>query len=185
MYCQVGRGIYVFLHLSLTFSHSGLYHSKDLAQNLRKDLSIINKGLLDDVKIFTSSERRVIATADTFCKAFLNTHDIAPDFIMVSKEMLDDSNSAKDSMRLVKDKLRDILNHETETKLPKEIIIPSEMENPASSLKELIDLLSQLRMIMRTNYDRMEVMNLQTRWCCSESPFLFKERWEKCKTKVR
>jgi hypothetical protein len=80
------------------FTHSGLYHSRDLAENLRKDLSIINKNLLEDIKVFTSSERRVIATADTFCKAFLNTHDIAPDFIKVSKEMLDDSNAAKDSL---------------------------------------------------------------------------------------
>lgn len=84
------------------FTHSGLHHSRDLAQNLRKDLSIINKNLLEDIKVFTSSERRVIATADTFCKAFLNTHDIPPDFIMVSKEMLDDSNAAKDSLSHVR-----------------------------------------------------------------------------------
>lgn len=171
------------------FTHSGLYHSRDLAQNLRKDLLIINKNLLEDVKVFTSSERRVIATADTFCKAFLNTLDIAPDFILVSKEMLDDSNAAKDSLNYgkilflisVKDKLRDILNPETESIIPDNIKIPTEMGNPSQGLEELIYILAELRGIMRTNFDNLDVSKVQTRWCCSESPELFKERWEKCK----
>jgi hypothetical protein len=166
------------------FTHSGLYHSRDLAQNLRKDLSIINKSLLEDVKVYTSSERRVIATADTFCKAFLDTHDIAPDFIMVSKEMLDDSNAAKDSLSLIKDKLRDFLNPETQITIPDNIIIPPGMDNPVKDLQELINMLAELRVIMRSNFDRLDVTKLQVRWCCSESPELFRERWEKCKMNI-
>jgi hypothetical protein len=81
----------------------------------------------------------------------------------------------------VKDRLRDILNPETETIIPDNIIIPPEMNNPSEDLQGLIDILAELRGIMRTNFENMDVTKVQTRWCCSESPDLFKERWEKCK----
>ena len=161
------------------FTHSGLHHSRDLGENLRKDLSIINKSLLEDIKVFTSSERRVIATADTFCKAFLNTHDIDPQFIKVAKEMLDDSNAAKDLMEQVKARLREILNPLIRADVPSDIVVPPEMKDPRESVGNLMALLSRLRTIMRHNFDSLDIVELQKRWCCSESPFLFKERWEK------
>lgn len=53
-----------------------------------------NGDLLEDVKVFSSSESRVVATATTFTKEFLG-RDIPEDFIFITKEMLDDSNAAK------------------------------------------------------------------------------------------
>lgn len=47
------------------FTHAGLHQSRDLGENLRKDMKILNKHVTDDIKIWSSSERRVRATGNT------------------------------------------------------------------------------------------------------------------------
>ncbi|KAJ3332598.1 hypothetical protein HDU76_013702 [Blyttiomyces sp. JEL0837] len=161
------------------FTHGGKHQSRDLGENLRKDLRIINKALLDDIRIYSSSERRVLATADIFAKALLDIKDIPEELITVNKEMLDDNNAAKEQMETVKSRLQAILNPNEPVKLPIHYL-PEEIEDPELFLQDIIDLLSKLRTIMRANFDESDdLTHLQERWCCAESPYLFRERWEK------
>ena len=134
---------------------------------------IINKNVFKDVKIYSSSERRVTATADVFAQSFLNLDKIPSDLIVVTKEMLDDSNAAKEQMETVKSELQAILDPNLPSTAPPDLL-PKEIGNPTVFIDELINLLRSLRIAMRNNFETMDVNQMQSRWCCSESPYLFK-----------
>ena len=70
------------------FTHGGFHHSQEMGKNLRTDLNIINKGLSLDIQVLSSSEKRVIDTAETLCSSLLQT-TLDPDFILVTKEVGD------------------------------------------------------------------------------------------------
>ena len=52
-------------------THSARYQSQDLGENMRGDLLLMNKEAVDDVRVFTSSERRV-STSGKLSVAFAN-----------------------------------------------------------------------------------------------------------------
>lgn len=56
---------------------------------------------------------------------------------------------------------------------------PQNMPQPHVVLQEVSAIMARLRTIMRSNWASKDVENLQRRWCCFESPNLFRERWEK------
>jgi len=194
------------------FTHSARYQSRDLGENMKKDISILNKDVLNNVKIYTSSERRVIASAEIFAAALLDQHQSTlsasstptrsgrssadgvsshtltpkssmslrePLKLIVRKDLLDDSNAAKDLMDDVKKRLKILLRPGEPEKRP-ELIWPKSMnKEPVEVLKEAIELLSGFRAIMGRNFDTLDVEKIQERWCCGDEPWLFRERWEK------
>ncbi|OCH90971.1 cortical actin cytoskeleton protein asp1 [Obba rivulosa] len=216
------------------FTHSARYQSRDLGENMRKDISIMNKDVLQNVKIYTSSERRVVASAEIFAAALF---DVKPDNytspagsmpipvnntgasssrsstdgaptpttpsttssfrpttprrdhsqpgpqkppkLIVRKDLLDDSNAAKDLMDDVKKRLKILLRPGEPEKRP-ELTWPKSMKKePVEVVKEVIELLSMFRDIMRRNWEILDVDKIQERWCCGDEPWLFRERWEK------
>ncbi|EGN93062.1 hypothetical protein SERLA73DRAFT_163739 [Serpula lacrymans var. lacrymans S7.3] len=190
------------------FTHSARYQSRDLGENMKKDLSIMNKEALQNVKIYTSSERRVIASAEIFAAALLepqhpsysapsstpssrtsrsssdglsinggalpkNGQQTLPLALIIRKDLLDDSNAAKDLMD-------DILLRPGEPEKRPELTWPKSMKKePVEVVKEVIELLSSFRAIMKRNFETMDVDKIQERWCCGDEPWLFRERWEK------
>ncbi|KAF9259502.1 hypothetical protein L218DRAFT_874643 [Marasmius fiardii PR-910] len=171
------------------FTHAARYQSKDLGEIMKKDISIMNKEVLQNVRIFTSSERRVVASAEIFAAALLEnpyhsqqhsayssqTHT-APFPLIVRKDLLDDSNAAKDLMDDVKKRLKILLRPGESEKRP-ELTWPKSMKK--EPVEEVIELLSEFRDIMQRNFEQMDVSKIQERWCCGDEPWLFRERWEK------
>ncbi|KAG0004511.1 hypothetical protein BGZ80_000323 [Entomortierella chlamydospora] len=159
------------------FTHAAKYQSRDLGDNLRKDLQIMNKQVLDDVKIFTSSERRVRATAELFTQRFLDIREVPKDMLLIRKEMLDDSNAAKEKTDLVKKQLFDLLQPDHADIM--EQMWPKDLENPGDLVQDIILAMRKLRETMRKNFKELDIDSIQKAWCCYESPSLFYERWEK------
>ncbi|EMD40875.1 hypothetical protein CERSUDRAFT_80527 [Gelatoporia subvermispora B] len=217
------------------FTHSARYQSRDLGENMRKDISIMNKDVLQNVKIYTSSERRVVASAEIFATALFDfkpenyptpTNSVPipvpsntgpsssrsstdgaptpttpsttssfrpttprrdhsqpgpqkPPKLIVRKDLLDDSNAAKDLMDDVKKRLKILLRPGEPEKRP-ELTWPKSMKKePVEVVKEVIELLGMFRDIMRRNWEVLDVDKIQERWCCGDEPWLFRERWEK------
>ncbi|KAI0080883.1 hypothetical protein K474DRAFT_1657395 [Panus rudis PR-1116 ss-1] len=198
------------------FTHSARYQSRDLGENLKKDISIMNKEVLKNVKIYTSSERRVVASAEIFATALfenssqrdystssnissrsstdgstISSYPTPPrrepsqaaqskiPKLIVRKDLLDDSNAAKDLMDDVKKRLKILLRPGEPEKRP-ELTWPKSMKKePVEVVREVIELLASFREIMHKNWETLDVDKIQERWCCGDEPWLFRERWEK------
>ncbi|KAL1965419.1 hypothetical protein VTN77DRAFT_5675 [Rasamsonia byssochlamydoides] len=187
-------------------THAARYQSQDLGLNMRDDLKLMNKEALNDVRIFTSSERRVSTSAQIWACAFLDEKELPEDFIQVRKDLLDDSNAAKDVMDKVKKKLKILLR---EGSAPSQFAWPKDnFPEPSVVLATVVELMKFHRKVMRHNFEKLArsqslhqqaakttenasahhqskipdnpaVAAIQGRWCTGEDPDLFKERWEK------
>jgi inositol hexakisphosphate/diphosphoinositol-pentakisphosphate kinase len=119
--------------------------------------------------------------ADVFARSFLDGADTLEGLVVESKDILDDSNAAKEQCDRVKLKLKDMLSSEVPG-TPDIIDGRSRklnMAQPAAITHEIINLMGQLKQIMRNNFATMDIESIQRRWCCHESPALFRERWER------
>ena len=136
-------------------THSARYQATDLGENMRNDLLLMNREVLSDVSIFTSSERRVTTSAQIFAAAFLDTKDVDKAHIRVRKDLLDDSNAAKDVMDTVKKKLKSLLRqgHQASDQFawPKD-----GTPEPYLVVRRVVDLMKLHRRIMRSNFSKLQ-----------------------------
>ncbi|KAL8651507.1 MAG: hypothetical protein Q9210_003210 [Variospora velana] len=190
-------------------THSARYQAHDLGENMRNDLLLMNKDILEGVRVFTSSERRVSTSAQIWAASFLDQKDVGEDYIEVRKDLLDDSNAAKDVMDKVKKKLKLLLREGHQA--PPQFAWPPNTPEPSIVVGKVVELMNFHRQVMRDNFKRLPgsasaslsalrttddgspvpnagggslaraeaIAKIQKRWCCGEDPELFKERWEK------
>ncbi len=158
-------------------THSARYQATDLGEQFRQDIQLLNQKALEDVRVYTSSERRVLASSQLFSKAFLDVKTLPDDFLQVRKDLLDDSNAAKDLMDKVKKKLKPLLRQGKEA--PPQFAWPVQMPEPFVVIKRVVELMIYHHKIMEKNFATKDVNSFQNYWCCGEDPYLFKERWDK------
>lgn len=158
-------------------THSAKYQATDLGESCRQDIQLLNQKALEDVQVFTSSERRVLASAQLFSKTLLGVDQLPENFLQVRKDLLDDSNAAKDLMDKVKKKLKPLLRQGAEA--PPQFAWPPKMPEPYVVIQRVVELMNYHKRIMTHNFATKDVDSFQEFWCTDEDPFLFKERWDK------
>lgn len=137
-------------------THSARYQSQELGENFRNDLLLLNRQTLEDLRVYSSSERRVTTSALIWTAAFMNISDTAvpPDYIKIRKDLLDDSNAAKDEMDKVKKKLKGLLRKGN--KAPEQFAWPENMPEPYLVARSVVELMQFHRRVMRENYARLK-----------------------------
>ncbi|PKI85254.1 hypothetical protein MVES_000964 [Malassezia vespertilionis] len=167
------------------FSHAARHQARDYGKNMRRDMLIMNKEALDNCTVYTSSERRVLSSAEIFANAFLNDEkqddstDNKPREMVVRKDLLDDSNAAKDLLDRVKKELKKDLAPGSPTQNERPVGWPEDLPPPALMGGTIREILLSLGETMHKNYETLDVDTVQDRWCTHETPMLFRERWDK------
>ncbi|KAI1430361.1 histidine phosphatase superfamily-domain-containing protein [Xylaria sp. FL1777] len=134
-------------------THSARYQAQELAQNMRNDYMLLNRDILDEVHVFSSSERRVITSAQIWAASFLDQKELPEDFITIRKDLLDDSNAAKDEMDKVKKKLKGLLRKGNER--PPQFAWPTGMPEPSEVQTRVFQLMNFHRDVMQYNYNKL------------------------------
>lgn len=134
-------------------THSARYQAQELGENMRNDLMLLNRDVLDEVHVYSSSERRVTTSAQIWAASFLGKKDIPEDFITIRKDLLDDSNAAKDEMDKVKKKLKGLLRKGNER--PAQFAWPENMPEPSEVQTRVVQLMNFHRRVMQYNYTKL------------------------------
>ncbi|ROT41782.1 hypothetical protein SODALDRAFT_325972 [Sodiomyces alkalinus F11] len=134
-------------------THSARYQSQELGENMRNDFQLLNRDILDEVHVFSSSERRVSTSAQIWASSFLRQNDLPDDFITIRKDLLDDSNAAKDEMDKVKKKLKGLLRKGNER--PPQFAWPDKMPEPSEVQTRVVQLMKFHRRVMQHNYKKL------------------------------
>ncbi|UNI21596.1 inositol hexakisphosphate and diphosphoinositol-pentakisphosphate kinase [Purpureocillium takamizusanense] len=134
-------------------THSARYQAQELGENMRNDLMLLNRDILDEVHVYSSSERRVTASAQIWSASFLDRKDMPEDFITIRKDLLDDSNAAKDETDKVKKKLKGLLRKGNER--PAQFAWPENMPEPSEVQTRVVQLMNFHRRVMHYNYGKL------------------------------
>jgi hypothetical protein len=134
-------------------THSARYQAQELGENMSNDLMLLNRDILDEVHVFSSSERRVTTSAQIWAASFLGKKHVPEDFITVRKDLLDDSNAAKDETDKVKKKLKGLLREGNER--PPEFAWPENMPEPSKVQTRVVQLMNFHRRVMQHNYGKL------------------------------
>lgn len=84
--------------------------------------------------------------------------------LIIRKDLLDDSNAAKELTDDVKKRLKFLLRPGESERRP-ELTWPKGMKKePVEVVREVIELLTKFREVMRKNFETMDVDKIQQRW---------------------
>ncbi|KAK9417750.1 putative Inositol hexakisphosphate and diphosphoinositol-pentakisphosphate kinase [Seiridium unicorne] len=134
-------------------THSARHQAVELAQNMRNDYLLLNSDVLDEVHVFSSSERRVTTSAQIWAATFLDKQELPDDYVTVRKDLLDDSNAAKDEMDKVKKKLKGLLRKGNER--PSQFAWPDNFAEPSEVQARVVQLMKFHRKVMQHNYGKL------------------------------